>query len=690
MQNLSAAMMTKISSVIFCCFLSYSSFSQTDSSISKDLNEVVVTGQLKPQSMKNSVYQVKVISAERIQKQAATKLQDVLNTELNMRFTQDQATGGFNITMQGLAGQNVKILLDGMPLVGRQGINNEININQIDINTIEKIEIVEGPMSVMYGADALGGVINIITKKSTASKWSLTAKQHEETVGDEYSIFAKGIHNSSLAATLRYKKWQLGGNIGYNYFGGWKDTASGRELLWHKKDQILGSGFLNYHNHQFSIGYRLDAFDEKITDPANYTFYQQASGNWFAPDKTYFSNRVMQQLQSTYKFSSNLYWQTQLAYSVYNREVFATLKSLNNGKQYINSDTNSQSTARFTGLNFRTSASYQLNKMFSFQPGVDINLDRGDGERLAKGVNGVDDYAFFISSEFTPTAAINIKPGVRFIHNTVYDAPTLVPSLNTKFVISKAADLRLSYASGFRAPSLRELYFNFFDANHQIIGNPDLKAETSHSFNGSFNWKKLNPGKLAYSTVVSGFYNRVKNMIDYAPSASNPNVFVVSNVTDSKTGGFSLQTLAKYQQWNMQVGFAYTGFYNAYSSNSKELPTLNWSPEANANISYKFERIGLGVNAFYKFTGKTAFYRVDSSGQFIKSNFKAYHMADLSFTKQMGKYLQLNAGIRNLFDVDRVGVTGSANGGIHVNGGLSRSIATGRAYFTSLVFNISK
>ena len=74
---------------------------------------------------------------------------------------------------------------------------------------------------------------------------------------------------------------------------------------------------------------------------------------------------------------------------------------------------------------------------------------------------------------------INIRPGLRFINNSVYDAPPVIPSINTKFVLSKDLDLRLAYARGFRSPSLRELYFNFFDANHQIIGNPDLKAETS-------------------------------------------------------------------------------------------------------------------------------------------------------------------------------------------------------------------
>src|SRR5690606_23632369 len=121
---------------------------------------VVITGEVEPQSAKKSVYQVRTIPMERIQAQGSTRLQDVLNTELNIRFDQDLSLGGSNLNMLGLSGQNVKVLIDGVPMIGRQGVENEININQINVSSIERIEIVEGPMSVIYGADALAGVIN--------------------------------------------------------------------------------------------------------------------------------------------------------------------------------------------------------------------------------------------------------------------------------------------------------------------------------------------------------------------------------------------------------------------------------------------------------------------------------------------------------------------------------------------------
>ncbi len=679
--------MRKIFTLLTSISITASVFAQEDTTKAKDLDAVVITGQYKPQSAKNSVYQVRTISKERIQKQGAAKLQDVLNNELNIRFSQDVATGGSDITMMGLRGQNVKILVDGLPMTGRQGTSNEININQIDINSIERIEIVEGPMSVVYGADALAGVINIITKKAGAAKLSVTARVHEETVGNEYGI-KEGIHNQYAGLTWRHKNWEIGGGVGRNYFGGWKDTAIGRELIWHKKDQLIANGFIGYNNNKFSIRYRLDGVDEIITNPGNFLFYQQNSGETLAQDQEYLTNRLMHQLQSSYFVSSKLNFQLQSSYSDYSRQVFSTTVSEQTGKVALDMGAGRQSVVDFTGFTFRGTANYKLSKVFSFQPGIDINLDRGEGERLKSGANAVDDYAFFITSEITPNEKINIRPGIRVIKNSVYDAPPVIPSLNTKFALSKNLDLRLAYARGFRSPSLRELYFNFFDANHQIVGNPDLEAETSHSFTGSLSWKKTTPKELAYTTILGGFYNKVKNLIDYAVSASDPNVFVLTNVSNSKTAGVNLNTIAKYKQWNISVGAAYTGFYNDYAEADETLPQLEWSAEANSTIGYTFSKIGLDVNLFYKFTGKRPYYAINTNQEVVLTEQKGYHLADLTFNKKAFKYLSFNAGIRNLFDVDRITSTYS-NGGTHSNGG-TRNIATGRSFFAGISFNWEK
>jgi outer membrane receptor for ferrienterochelin and colicins len=677
--------MRKIYIAVVLMMITAPVFAQLDSS--KTLDEVVITGQYKPQSVKNSVYQVKVISKEKIQKTGATKLQDVLNNELNIRFAQDNATGGSGITMLGLKGQNVKILIDGLPMVGRQGTSNEIDINQVDINSIERIEIIEGPMSVVYGADALAGVINIITKKTNAAKISVTAKIHEETVGKEYGI-QQGIHNQYAGLAWRNKKWEIGGGFGYNYFGGWKGDSTNRELTWHWKDQIIGNGFIGYNGTKLNIRYRFDGLDEIITNPGNFIRYQQDADDWFAPDQEYLSRRVMQQLQASYFVSSNLSFQAQSSYTNYNRSVSSTIVSQKTGRVSLDPAAGSQSSDDFNGFTFRGTAQYKLSSSIFLQPGIDINLESGKGERLKTGNNEVNDYAFFLTSEITPSAKINIRPGIRIIRNSVYDAPPVIPSINTKFVLSKKLDLRLAYARGFRSPSLRELYFNFFDANHQIVGNPDLEAETSNSFTGSLSWKTITLKQVAFAVTLNGFYNKVKNLIDYAVSSANSNLFVVTNVSNSKTAGGSLNGTAAYKNWNASAGFAYTGFYNDYAEADKSLPQLQWSPEINTGLGYTFPKIGLDVNLFYKFTGKKPFYVVNSSQQYVLSKRESYSWADFTVNKKLFRYFNINAGVRNLFDVKGINST-IAGGGVHGSNGIT-NIGYGRSYFAGLAFNWNK
>lgn len=665
---------------------------EEDTSKTKELGEVVITGQYKPQSVKNSVYQVKVITKERIQKQGATKLQDVLNNELNIRFSQDAATGGSDINMLGLSGQNVKILVDGVPMIGRQGTSNEININQIDVNSIERIEIIEGPMSVIYGADALAGVINIITKKAGAAKFSVTARLQEETVGKEYGV-KQGVHTQSVGLTFRQKRWEAGGGFGYNYFGGWKGDSTRRELAWHWKDQITANGFVGYNTGKFNIRYRVDGLDEIITNPGNFTQKQMESGDSLAFDQEYLSRRVMQQLQAGYFANNKLSFQAQGSYSAYRRQVFSTVLSQNTGKLSLDPADGSQSTVDFNGLTARGTALYRISSVFSLQPGVDINIESGKGERLKAGTNRVEDYAFFVTSEITPkNNKINIRPGLRFINNSVYKAPPVIPSVNTKFVLSKDIDLRLAYARGFRSPSLRELYFSFFDANHQIVGNPDLKAETSNSFTGSLSWKKISEQKAAFTATLNGFYNDVKNLIDFAISPNDPNVYNYQNIENFKSAGGNLTGTFKYNNWNASLGFGYTGRYNQFAAEDKSLPEFKWSAEINSNVGYNFSKIDLNVNLFYKFTGKLPYYQlttVNNQDVIVLAETEGYHWADLTLNKKLFKYFIINAGIKNLFDVDFINST-AASGSVHSSAGGARPIGYGRSYFAGLVFNWDK
>ena len=148
-------------------FISFTAMAQhpvQDSIVSGQLDEVVVTGQPEPQSIRKSVFNVKVITRKDIDRQAANNLADLMNFYLNININQDPGQGRSTLSMFGLDGQYLKVMVDNVPIVGDSGMGNNIDLTQINLDDVEQIEIIEGSMGVTHSANAVSGIINIITK----------------------------------------------------------------------------------------------------------------------------------------------------------------------------------------------------------------------------------------------------------------------------------------------------------------------------------------------------------------------------------------------------------------------------------------------------------------------------------------------------------------------------------------------
>jgi len=660
-------------------FGTQSLFAQQDSLTVKNLDEVILTGQYKPQSVKNSVYQVRVINNERIRLSGATNVQQVLNNQLGFRFSNDNTLGTTDVQLMGMNGRNVKILLDGVPMIDR-GDTRE-SLGQVDINSIERIEIAEGPMSVSYGSDALAGVINIITKKNIKNIFSVTAKVQEETAGNEYHPFNyKGMHTQNIG--INYKKNNWGFNAGgtHNDADGFGGDAYGRDKTWKPKEQWFGNIKLGYSNSKFNVYYRLDALNETIVSRGPIT------QNYNAKDQKYISDRYMHQLQGDFKLSNKLQMTALVAYTDYKRKTKTTIHDFIKDSDSLSTFAGEQDIAKLNSFVFRNTYNYQASGKVSLQAGIDINSEKASGQRIS-GNNTITDYALFISSEIKPTAAINIRPGLRFMKNSVYDAPPVIPSLNTKFRLSKELDLRLSYGYGFRAPALRELYFLFVDANHNLVGNPDLKAEYSNSFNGSLSWTPEQLKSAKFNTTLGGFYNAFNNQIQLVANPNDPNEYSYYNIDKSKTVGVTLDNRIIYKDLQASLGFV----YSAYSaSRDKSLPKEDgreflWTPEINTNITYNVSPIKTTFGLFYKFVGeKPAFETGTLNNQpaIILTKVSSYNLADFTATTVFNKYISTSIGVKNLFDVTNVSNT-AVSSGIHNSGG-ARAIGYGRSFFIGM------
>ncbi len=663
----------------------YTSAQQTtpDTISWRPMQDVVVTGQYSPQSVKNSVYRVRTINRERIAMRGATDVAGVLNTELGVRFQMDYTLGESDTKIMGLGGQRVKILLDGVPLVDRDATKQ--SLSQIDINSIERIELVEGPMSVIYGTDALAGVINIITKKNKGKDgFSINARVQEETTGSKYSPFAKaGIHNENLSLAYQHKGLNFSVYGTRNDFGGWNDTAAYPAKVWKPKKQWMTGGSVGYRFKNLQAWYRLDYLNEELYD-AGPMFTTSYAGL----DKYYLTDRYTHQAQADWAVNGKLninaavsYQDYQRATETYSIDYRAGTKTAAQGEGYWD-------VSKFNTFFARTTAQWRISPAVSVQPGVEFKSDHTSGERVS-GTPTINDFSIFASAELKPTDKILIKPGVRFSNNSVYDAPPVIPSLNTKFILSESLDLRLSYARGFRAPILRELYFNFHDASHSIEGNPNLKAEYSNSFIGSVTWQPVKASGVHLTSTLSGFYNDYHDFIDiYFDSARNVNTYF--NQSRYKTIGGTWENTLQWKNLTATLGLSYLAYNNIYAADpglKGNHSEYTWSPEINSNITYRIPAWGTQLGLFYKFNGSLPTYILNVDKEITLSKRDAYHWADLTVTQQVYKFLSVQAGAKNLFNVKRV--PNGATGGAHSTSGPALA-GYGLSFFAGVNFQLSR
>src|SRR5690606_33935457 len=137
------------------------------------------------------------------------------NNEFNFNVSQDNILGS-GLSMQGISGQNVKIMIDGVPVIGR--LDGDIDVSQINLNQIERIEIVEGPLAVNYGSNALAGTINLITKAPKTNEIDGGANFYTESIGH---------YNAVAHAAMGWNKQSLSLSAGRNYFDGWNPGDEG-------------------------------------------------------------------------------------------------------------------------------------------------------------------------------------------------------------------------------------------------------------------------------------------------------------------------------------------------------------------------------------------------------------------------------------------------------------------------------
>jgi len=636
-----------------------------------NMDEVVVTAQYTPERADKSIYKVAVINALQIEQKAATNMADLLKDQSSMRVTQDGVLGT-SLRIQGMSGENVKFLQDGVPLIGR--MNGNFDLNQINLFNVDHVEVIEGPMSVIYGSNALAGVINIITKENKSSALATSANLYTESVG---------VFNFDGAVSMNHKRHGFSVDGGRNFFGGFSPVDTSRIQTFKPRRQYFFDGYYTYGSDNFKLKISGDYFNELLIDKGPFVdrYHETAFDNHFT------TIRYSARGDASIRLPKSRFVNLLASWSVYSRireTLFVDLTTLN---ENIVPQPWAQDTTTISNLIARaTFAKSKPEAKFNYQTGIDVNDEFGSGKKIEGGYKAIGDYAAFISVKWDPIPALSIQPGIRLIYNTNYNAP-LVYALSAKWNFVSAFNARLSYSHGFRAPSIKELYLVFVDVNHHVYGNPDLQAEKSNNFNLNVNWT-VEKHKSAWSIDLTGFYNFIENVILLAQSGGGIE-YSYQNVSRYKSAGFQMGcSYSIYPSFKLQLGFAETGITGTPDADSAYQP-FKWSAELTASPSYRLIKPDITLSLFYKYSGAAPQLQFDDK-QLKWGWIDPYNTMD--FTASKGFWsgrLRLSAGVKNIFNTTVVPSTGG-NGEAHGGGGGGTNVGWGRTAFLKLTFQFNK
>ncbi len=440
------------------------------------LDEVVVTATRTPKALKDVPVVTRVISADEIAKTDATNIQDLLTEEipgLEFGYAMSQET---SLNMNGFGGNAVLFLVDGERLAGETMDN--VDYNRLNLENVGRVEIVKGASSALYGANAVGGVVNLISKENN-EPWHLNMNSRYRSAGNE---------------------WRAGGDLNFNA-GRWTSNTS---LQFSTVETIrLTDVFDTQSKIQNIFGGRTINLKERLTWRAADRLRLVARGGYFSRE----SNRANYD-DRYHDYSGGLrgVWEidgSQTLELSYGYDQYDKARYVGGLRTHDHDYTNRQHIVhslytKFWGKNGLTAGADYMNDYLTTYQFTD---------NAARSQTSVD---AFVQFDYNPLSWLNVVASVRDDWFSESRNNAVTSRLAVMFKL-KPLSVRASYSGGFRAPTLKEMYMEFDMAGIQMIyGNPDLKPERSHNFNVALERNgRASRGILAgsYSLTLSGFYN---------------------------------------------------------------------------------------------------------------------------------------------------------------------------------------
>ena len=667
-------------------------FSQSVDEEVTQLSEVVLTGQSPIKQVQKAAYNVVAIEAQQL-RNLNSNAADMLARVSGVKMRETGGVGAeANINLNGFTGRHVRIFIDGVPM---NEANASFRINNIPAELIERIEIYKGVVPVTFGADALGGAINVVTRKSRYNYGNLS-----------YTFGSFNTHKSTLNLgqfltdniSVELNAYQNYSDNSYKVFTEYLDLQTGtysKEKRWFKRFHD------RYHNEAI-IG-RVNIFDEKWADKLSFAL------NYSQEDKQLQNANLMQKVfggkyRKSHNYSSSVEYEKKnilngLSFFLTGRYDFTTTQNVDEEArryswtgEYEPMVTRGESQLQNTIFEGKTGyitshLDYQLNEKHSFQlTHTFSNYTRRNKNMLITNYTLDSDFMRRVneknisgfSYKFTPSERWNILAFGKY-YNTAVTGPVIISGQGSRAVyeeethhtqawgyggattyqLLKTLQTKISYEKSFRLPTDTEL---FGDGDLEI-GNYKLKPENSDNLNVNLSYQ---PAFKAHSLLVeAGFaYRYIKDYIIRSiisagvneGSAGSRNHGKVLNMGVDATlryfykDVFSVGGNLSYMNLRNKEEFTETGRLSAiYNDRLPNMPYLFGNADATCNIGSliaKHDKLSLNYNLFFT---EEFFTSWQSEGTKIKVPRQLSHDVSLTYYTP-NKRLSLSVEAKNITD----------------------------------------
>ena len=610
---------------------------------SRVLNDVVVTATRSPKKLSEIGRVVTVITAEQINKSTGKTLPQLLNSVSGITFSGANNAPGISssIFLRGASTGNTLILVDGFAVNNSSSIDGSYDLNAFPLDQIERIEILKGSGSTLYGSDAVAGVINIITKhpKQQGLKANLQAGGGTYSTFNEAAGLNGRINNTGIAVNLS--------NTDSKGFAAATDTIGSGNF---KKD-----GF-----HQRSASVNLT---QQVSDKFTLNGNLQASYNKgdlpagaFTDDKGYTYNNtfIFGGLGGKLQLDKG-----DLRFNFSQNSVKNNYNDLA-GPSNFNSASYQKNRGKITSSEILLN--YRINKFLDITGGESFRYYSSNQQstydtlkNLRNSLNSIYTSLFFKAGVF------HMELGGRYNVDSKYGT-NFTYTINPSLYLADQFKVFGTIASAFKAPSLYQLF--------SVYGNINLKPETTTSYEAGFDWE-LVKNTLSFNTV---FYKYDTKDVIYFKNLNNPPYGVYQNGAFQKDKGFESELKLNIDKLTASAYAAYvTG--KQTDVNGKQTANLFRRPKNTygASVAYQFIK-SFSAGLDYKYTGDRSDTKFNPDFSSSIVNLKHYNLVDAHLQYDANKQITFFADLKNLFDAKYIDWVGYNTRGFNLMAGIKYQI----------------